>query len=248
MINDFPIPFIVAIALAAFLTGFAKGGIGGAMGVLVTPLTALVIPIEQTIGLLLPILILGDTFALAAHWRRWDQRRIWVLLGGALLGVTLGTFILTSVSSLILRRGLGVLVIIFVLYRLFERRILGALRYQARGWHAVLAGSLAGFTSTLAHAGGPSITIYLLMQDLEPGVFVATSVLFFAALNWIKVPYYLYAGLIDFAMLLKLVWLAPLIPLGVWLGKRLVERINKVWFDRVIIVLLLITGVLLLVE
>jgi uncharacterized membrane protein YfcA len=248
MITDFSMPFFVAIALAAFLVGFSKGGIGGAMGVLITPLTALVIPIEQTIGLLLPILILGDMFALAAHWRRWDQRRIWVLLGGALLGVTLGTFILTNISSFILRRGLGVLVIIFVLYRLFERRILGALRYQARSWHAVLAGSLAGFTSTLAHAGGPPITIYLLMQDLEPGVFVATSVLFFAALNWIKVPYYLYAGLIDFTTLLKLVWLVPLVPLGVWLGKRLVERVNKIWFDRVITFLLLITGILLLVE
>ena len=160
----------------------------------------------------------------------------------------MGTFILTSVPPLVLRRGLGTLVMIFVVYRIFERRILGALTYQARRWHAVLAGSLAGFISTLAHAGGPPITIYLLMQDLQPAVFVATSVLFFTALNWIKVPYYLYAGLFDFETLLKLVWLAPLVPLGVWLGKRLVERINKTWFERIIIVLLLITGILLLVR
>ncbi|MBN1147062.1 MAG: sulfite exporter TauE/SafE family protein [Anaerolineales bacterium] len=238
--------FIAALALAAFLTGLSKGGLGGTMGVLITPMTSLVMPMEQAIGLLLPILMLGDVFALAAHWNRWDRQRIWVLLAGALLGVTLGTFILANLPSLLLRRGLGVLVMIFVTYRLLERRILGVLHYQARRWHAVLAGSVAGFTSTLAHAGGPPITIYLLMQDLQPSVFVATSVLFFATVNWIKVPYYFYAGLFDFETLLKLAWLAPLVPLGVWLGKRLVERVDKAWFERIIIALLLITGTLLL--
>jgi uncharacterized membrane protein YfcA len=248
MTADPSVIFAATVAVAAFLIGLSKGGLGGTMGALITPMMALVMPMEQAIGLLLPILMLGDVFAIAAHWRRWDQRRIWVLLGGALVGVTLGTFILTSVPPLVLRRGLGTLVMIFVVYRIFERRILGALTYQARRWHAVLAGSLAGFISTLAHAGGPPITIYLLMQDLQPAVFVATSVLFFTALNWIKVPYYLYAGLFDFETLLKLVWLAPLVPLGVWLGKCLVERINKTWFERIIIVLLLITGILLLVR
>ena len=248
MTADFPTLFIATIALAAFITGLSKGGLGGAMGALTTPMMALVMPVEQAVGLMLPILILSDGFAVAAHWRRWDQRRIWVLLGGALLGVTLGTFVLTSVPPLVLRRGLGVLVVVFVLYRLFERRILGALHYQSRRWHAVLAGSLAGFISTLAHAGGPLIIIYLLMQDLQPAVLVGTVALFFAVLNWIKLPYYLYAGLFDFGMLLKLVWLAPLVPLGVWTGKFLVERVDKIWFQRIILALLSVTGILLLVR
>lgn len=218
------------------------------MGALITPMMALVMPMDQAIGLLLPILILGDVFAVAAHWRRWDQRRVWVLLIGALAGVTLGTIILTNVPVGMLRRGLGLLVLFFVLYRLFERRILGALHYQTRRWHGLLAGSLAGFTSTLVHAGGPPITIYLLMQDLQPTVFVATSVLFITCLNWIKVPYYFYAELFDFGTLWKLIWLAPLVPLGVWLGKRLVYRINKIWFERIIIAFLLVSGILLLLR
>jgi len=245
---DNQMAYILVIALAAFLTGLSKGGLVGMMGVLITPMMALVMPMGEAIGLLLPILMLGDMFAVVAHWRRWDQRRIWILLAGALVGVTLGTFVITILSSSVLRKGLGVLVLIFVFYRLFEKRILGALQYQTRRWHGVLAGSLSGFTSTLAHAGGPPITIYLLMQDLQPSVFVATAVLFFAVLNWIKVPYYLYAGLFDFSTELKLIWLSPLVPLGVWLGKRLVNRINKIWFEWIIISLLLISGILLLVE
>jgi uncharacterized membrane protein YfcA len=242
------IAYIIVVALAAFLTGLSKGGLGGMTGALITPMMALVMPMEEAIGLLLPILMLGDAFALAAHWRGWDQRRIWILLAGAVAGVTVGTFVITTLPSSVLRKGLGGLVLFFVLYRLFEQCILGALQYQARRWHGLLAGSLSGFTSTLAHAGSPPITIYLLMQNLRPDVFVATAVLFFAVLNWIKVPYYYYAGLFDFSTQLKLIWLTPLVPLGVWLGKLLVDRIDKVWFERVIIILLLISGILLLAE
>jgi hypothetical protein len=91
-----------------------------------------------------------------------------MLILGALIGVALGTWVISNLSPLLLRRGLGVLVLVFLLYRLYEKRILGSLTYQPRRWHGALAGSTAGFTSTLAHAGGPPITIYLLMQDMQP--------------------------------------------------------------------------------
>ncbi len=240
--------FVSVLALAAFLTGLSKGGLGGMIGALITPMMVLIMPLDQAVGLLLPILILGDVFAIAAHWRRWEARLIWMLILGALVGVTLGTFVITSLSPLILRRGLGLLVLIFLLYRLLERRITGALTYHSRRWHGALAGSTAGFTSTLAHAGGPPITIYLLMQDLQPGVFVATSALFFAVLNWIKVPYYYIAGLFDFDTLLRLTWLAPLVPLGVWIGKIVIYRMDKALFERIMLVLLGVSGVLLLVR
>ncbi len=242
---DNQLAFFLVVAIACFLTGLSKGGLGGMMGAIITPLLALVIPIELAIGLLLPILILGDAFALAAHWRRWDTRRAFVLLSGALIGVTLGTLVLTNVSTLALRRGLGILVLLFVIYRLFEKRIVRSLQYQARNWHGVLAGSISGFTSTLAHAGGPAITIYMLMQNLPPTTFVATTVLFFAILNWIKVPYYLYAGLFDFELQTRLLWLAPLVPLGVWVGKFMVDRIDRIWFERMVILFLSISGLLL---
>ena len=96
------IAYIIVIALAAFLTGLSKGGLVGMMGVLITPMMALVMPMEEAIGLLLPILMLGDVFAVVAHWRRWDQSRIWILLVGALIGVTLGTFVITTLPSSLL--------------------------------------------------------------------------------------------------------------------------------------------------
>ncbi len=243
-----PFVFYSAIAVAAFLAGISKGGLGGIMGSLITPLLALVMPLNEAVGLLLPILIFADVFALAAYWRRWETSRIGVLIAGGIVGTTIGIFVLTSLSPVVLRKGLGVLVLLFMAYRLLEKRLLSLMQYKARSWHGMLAGSAAGFTSTLAHAGDPPITIYLLMRNLSPTVFVATMVLFFALLNWIKVPYYFYAGLLDFKILPRLIWFAPLVPLGVWVGKRLVTRVDKIVFQRVILFLLLLTGVLLLLE
>ena len=237
---------LIAFAAAAFLTGLSKGGLGGMMGALITAMLALVLPIQNVIGLVLPILMLGDLFAVTAHWRRWDRRLILALLPGALLGVTLGTFVLTSISPLALRRGLALIILVFIIYRLLERRILAWLHYTSRSWHGILAGGLSGLASTLAHAGGPPVSIYLLMEDINPAAFAATAAVFFAVINWIKVPYYLYAGLFDFAFLWRVIWLAPLVPLGVWFGRKLVERVGKPVFEAIIMALLVASAGLLL--
>jgi uncharacterized membrane protein YfcA len=235
----------LAVALAYFLTGLSKAGPGGTLGFLITPMLALVMPLNKAVGLMLPILMLGDVFTLTVYWRRWEVRYLWILFAGALIGVTLATLVLANFPLDALRKGLGLLVLVFVVYRLLERWILSKLTYTPRRWHGVLAGSLAGFTSTLAHAGGPPITIYLLLQSLAPTTFIATSALFFAVLNWIKVPYYYYAGLFDFRLQMQFIWLAPLLPLGVWTGRRLARRVDKRVFENVIM-LLLISALLLL--
>jgi hypothetical protein len=241
-----PAIYFGIIGFSVFLIGLSKGGLGGMLGVLITPLLSLVMPIDQAIGMALPILIVGDLFALAAHWGNWDHRLIWLLLPGALIGITLGTFVLTTISPVALERSLAVIIFIFIFYKLFEGRIMGRLHYQAHRWHGWLAGGFAGFASTLAHAGGPPLIIYLLLQNITPIAFVATSILFFAVTNWIKVPYYYQAGLLNPQALLQIVWLAPLVPLGVWVGRRLAQKANRLVFDRIILVLLGITGIFLL--
>ena len=238
---------IIVFGIACFLIGLSKGGLGGALGFLITPMLALVLPLNKVVGLMLPVLIIGDLFTLVFYWRKWDARLIWILLVGAVAGVTLATFVLVNLPPDLLKKGLALLVLLFLAYRLLEKRILAHLTYRPRPWHGLLAGSTAGFASTLAHAGGPPITIYMLFQRLDPTVFIATTGLFFTALNWIKVPYYLFSGLFDFPLMLALAWVAPLIPLGVWAGKTITKRIDKRVFEMVVMVLLGISALLLLV-
>jgi uncharacterized membrane protein YfcA len=229
------------------LIGLSKGGLGGALAGLATPLMALGLPVDKVIGLLLPILMIADLFALAAHWDRWDRKPVLLLLPGAVIGVAIGTFFLASISAETLRRLIGVIILIFVLYKIAEPRWQRSLEYQARHWHGVVAGGAAAVASTLAHTGPPPVAIYLLMQQLAPQTFVATMVLFFALLNWFKVPSYFFAGLFDLDLLGRVVWLLPLLPLSVWFGKYFVVRLNKQVFDRLIIGLLGISAIFLLV-
>jgi uncharacterized membrane protein YfcA len=90
--------------------------------------------------------------------------------------------------------------------------------------------------------GGPPISIYLLLQNVTPRVFIATNALFFAIVNWIKVPYYLYAGLFDFALLLQMLWMLPLVVVGVWLGRWGAAKINSQTYEKLILSLLIFSA------
>jgi uncharacterized membrane protein YfcA len=98
----------------------------------------------------------------------------------------------------------------------------------------------------VAHTGGPPISIYLLLQNVSPRVFAATNAIFFLILNYIKVPFYYAADVFNFALLQQLLWLLPMVPMGVWTGRWLVERVSKELFDRIILVLLILSALLLL--
>jgi uncharacterized membrane protein YfcA len=241
-----PLIFYAMAALVALLIGFSKGGLGGTLGALATPLMALVMPADHVIGLVLPILMVADVFAVASLWKRWDWRLIVLMLPGAVVGVTIGTYFITNAPTATLKLALGIIVLLFALYKIFEARLFNQLTYQAKDWHGVFAGTVAGFSSALAHTGGPPISIYLLMRRVPTHAFNATSALFFAIINWVKVPYYIYAQLFDVQQIRNLIWLFPLLPLGVWGGKWAADKVSKEMFERVIVVLLAVSALLLI--
>ena len=169
-----------------------------------------------------------------------------LLLPGAIAGIITGTIFITNVPPGSLRLSLGVIVLIIAIYKLFENNLFRAIRFEPRNWHGLLAGTVAGFSSTLAHAGGPPVSVYLLLQDLKPRTFIASSALFFGIINWIKVPFYLYAGLFDLDLMRHVVSLLWLLPVGVFLGKWASNKISKQLFDKIASVMLMVTALFLI--
>jgi uncharacterized protein len=245
MTNDSTV-FLIMIGVVTFLISLSKGGLGGMLGALATPMLALVMPANQVLGLLLPIMLLADMFAIALNWKKWNWRLVWLLLPGAVIGVTIGTSFIANVSASVLKIVLAVISLAFVVYKLFEKRILHSLRYQERNWHGWLAGTTAGFASALAHNGGPPIIIYFMLLDVSTDVFIGTSVLFFAILNWVKVPYYMYIHLFDVQRLLHIAWVIPLVPFGAWFGRWISTKISKAVFDGIMVGLLALAALLLI--
>lgn len=238
----------LVVVVAAFAIGFSKAGIGGGLGPLITVLMVVVFSPETALALLLPMLIVGDMFALAALWKQWDLRQVWLLLPGATLGVAIGTYLVSSVPGHVFRVTLGVIVLAFVVYFVIKPRLPEARRYEGRRWHGWLAGTAAGFTSALAHSGGPPVTMYLLLQRLDPVRFVATTVLVFSIINLIKVPAYAAVGLFDWDLQLRLWWSVLIIPVGAAAGRWAVSRISVEVFHWVMTGLLAIAGLFLIFD
>lgn len=214
-------------AVAVLLTGISKAGLGGGLGGLAVPLMSMWISPRDAVAVMLPILIVMDFSGIRA-WRGqadWgDLRR---LVPAALLGIGLGTLVFDLLSERMVKLLLGLIAIVFAADRLLRRKGGGSgpqARSRAFAW---LCGTGAGFTSTLAHSGGPPLMIYLFGRRLSKEAFVATSVFFFTAINLAKLPFYMAIGLFSRETLLMSAMLVPLVPFGVWLGIRLMKRIPE---------------------
>ncbi|MBN2471749.1 MAG: sulfite exporter TauE/SafE family protein [Anaerolineae bacterium] len=238
-------PPILAVLFAALFIGLSKGGLGGAAGGLVVPLLSSVMPVSQAVGISLPLLILGDVFALQAYWRRWEWPYLRLLLPAAVGGALVGVLLLTTLPDIALRRLLGAFTLLAVLYKLGSDRLAG-LAYTPRPWHGWLAGGGAGLASAMANAGGPILTIYLLLQKRPALGFLGTTTLFFAVINLFKLPFFLGTRVIDLPALVEVLWALPAIPVGVWLGKWVFTHVEQRVFEGIMLALLAYAGVTLL--
>lgn len=240
-----PMAFVLIVALVSLMIGLSKGGMGAVLVVLTTPMLSMVMPVPEAVSIALPLLLIADVFALWMYWKQWDMRYVRLMLPMAIIGILVGTYLLANLDSLTLRRILGVFTLIFVVYRVLDEK-LRALQYHPRDWHGYLAGAASGFGSALANTGAPPFTAYMLLQDLSPQIFVGTTTIFFALVNAIKLPPLIYAGLLDFGDLRNVLWALPLIPIGVWLGRWMVVRLNKQAFERFMLLVLVIASMVLL--
>jgi hypothetical protein len=235
---------LVVTAIAAFLIGFSKAGVGGTLGPFVTVLVALSLPADDAIGLLLPMLIVADGFTITAHWRQWATPIVLRLLAASVVGIALGSTILGNISEPALRNLIALAMLAFAAYYLVTRTRVAAHLAMTRAWPA---GLVAGVTSAVAHLGGPPILAYLLTTDLPPRKFVATSAALFTVINVLKVPAYFVAGLFD-GELIASTWYAWLaIPFGVIIGRALVDRLDREMFDRITMTLLITGAIVLLI-
>ena len=243
---EYPTLFWVTAVFAMLLIGISKAGFGGGVGAIATPVLALTISVADAAAILLPILIVADLFSLRHYWNVYDRNSIKLMIPGAIVGILLGAvfFGYFSDNERTLKMILGVVSLLFVVYQVARTLIFGALlKSKPPAWAGVLLGGVAGFTSTLAHAGGPPATIYLLPQQLPRNIFVGTSVIFFFSLNIMKLIPYSMLGLLRMGNIGTVLVLAPLtfvgVQLGVWLNRRFSDR----YFTYLIYALLLLTGI-----
>jgi uncharacterized membrane protein YfcA len=247
MITD---PWFYAVAIpAVLLYGVSKGGFGGGLGAASVPLMALVISPLQAAAILLPILCVMDIVALWKFRGKWILSELKILIPASLFGIVAGTLLFEYMSAAVVRLIIGTVAITFTVhYWVNKRRMKGAELKNYPRSYGLLAGSVAGFTSFVAHSGGPPMSMYLLRRSLDRTGFAATSIVFFAVANYVKLIPYSWLGQLDADNLTTSAALVILAPVGVLIGAALHKRVSDRFFFAFVYVLLFVVGLKLVYD
>jgi uncharacterized protein len=226
-----PAEWIIA-ALAALSVGFAKSGFAGA-GLVTVLLMAQIMPARESTGALLPLLIAGDLFAVLVFHKHAQWHHIWRMIPPALAGIIAGFLVMDKIPAGWFAPVIGWIVLVLVVLQCL-RRIQPA-RFESVPHHPAVAwliGCWSGFTTMIANAAGPIMTLYFLSVRLPKFEFAGTSVWFFLMVNLFKVPFSVTLGLIHPGSLALDLMLVPLVGAGIYCGRILIEKISQKMFER----------------
>ena len=236
---------ILLIAFAVLITGISKGGFSGAFGVIAVPLISLQTSPTLAAAIMLPILCVMDIFAVQKFWKKWNTEQLIKCIPAAIVGIIIGGLTASWFSVEWLKIMVGVIAIGFTINSWPRKNKSSRLKplnaLAGKFWCA-----LGGFTSFIAHAGGPPMSVYLLRTQLDKTQYVATAAVIFAAVNYVKlIPYGLLGQLNTTNILLSLSF-TPIAYLGVQLGAWLHYKIPTERFFKFIYFFLFLTGVKLI--
>ncbi|MFJ4843370.1 sulfite exporter TauE/SafE family protein [Streptomyces sp. NPDC088746] len=246
---------LVALAAASLLVGFSKTAVSGANTISLAVFAA-VLPARESTGVLLPILIAGDVLAVLVYRRHAHWPTLLRLFPAVAAGVVAGTVFMLWADDEAVARSIGAILLFMAGVTLWRRR--AAPRPPAeedtdepsRGGRlkARTYGVLGGFTTMVANAGGPVMSLYLLSAGFRKLGFLGTSAWFFLIVNTSKVPFSVGLGLIDAQSLLLDAALVLFVVPGAYLGRACVGRINQKLFDRIVIGATVLGGLQLLLR
>ena len=238
-------PFFYAVAVpAVLLLGVSKSGFGAGFGSLAVPLMALAIPVPQAAAVLMPLLFVMDVMGLAAFRHDFDRKLLRFMLPFAMLGIVLGTVLFKLLDARVVAGIVGGSTLLFLAQRLIFPPQPDS--PPPPRWVGALLLTTSGFTSFIAHAGGPPVNAYAIPLKLKPVVFTGTMAFLFFFVNLAKWLPYAWLGLLNMGNLATSVVLLPLAPLGVWVGVKIARRISPQLFYRFVLTGMFLTGCKLL--
>jgi uncharacterized membrane protein YfcA len=234
-------PFFYAVTIpAVLLLGVSKSGFGAGFGSLAVPMMALSVTVPQAAAILMPVLFVMDVLGMAAFRKDFDLQLLKFLIPFGLVGVAIGALLFKVLDPHTVAALVGLFTLLFLAQRLlFPPRPDSP---PPPRWLGALLTATSGFTSFVAHAGGPPINAYVIPLRLSPVRFTATMAFFFFVINLSKwVPYYA-LGLLDLRNMATSLVLLPIAPIGVWVGVHWARRISQVLFYRLVYSGMLLTG------
>ena len=235
---------ISLILLIGFMVGLAKAGIHGTT-LLSVPLLALMFGGKASSGLMLPMLIMADIFAVHHYHRHANWQFLIKLFPAAVVGVLLGTWLGEKIDDALFVQIMAAIIFISVGLMIWLER--NKTKVPDYTWFAVGTGTLGGFTTMVGNLAGSVMAVYLLSMRLPKNVFIGTAAWFFLVINLFKVPFHVFVWetITWDSFKLNLMTL-PVIIAGVYTGIWLVKKISEQHYRWLVIVMTLVAAAALL--
>lgn len=222
-----PLFYLVGLP-AAFLMALGKGAFGGGLAILGIPLLALVVDPVTAAIMMAPLISAMDVFAIQAFpFRTWSRPDMMWLTPPMIIGVLAGAAFFVFIDPRFLAAGIAAITLWTAGRYFLGGRNRPPTKLPVAPVKAVICGFLSGFTTFIAHAGGPPLVIYLIPRGLPKSTYAGTMVGLFTISNVVKLIPYLVIGLHHTSALWHAVALMPAVPFGVWLGKLLHNRLDE---------------------
>ena len=220
--------FFVCAVISIIILGISKSGFGAGLGTLSLPLMASQAPINEALAIMLPLLIVIDLVGLRRYIQNANWRILKIVIPPSIAGLLLGMIFFTAITPQVLTLSIGIFTLLFLIQNLAMSRI-EAKETKSYPWLGRAMGLTSGFTSFVAHIGGPPITVYMLREKLLPMVYTSTLGVFFTVMNFGKLGPYAYLDLLNYKQLATSIILLPCAPVGVYFGFYLAKRISMKW-------------------
>src|SRR5690625_488221 len=218
------------------MIGFTKSGIPS-LGILVVTTLIFVFPAKESVGIMLPMLVIGDLFAVIFYRRNVVWKHLISLLPWVLIGILCGYFVLDIVNNDQLKPMIGIIVLLMIALHVWREKLGKKFNeiLPKSLWFTMAMGILGGFTTMIGNAAGGVMTIYLLVKGLPKSEFVGTGAWFFMFVNMIKIPLYIQLGLISTSSITLNVMMLPAILLGAFIGVKILPYIPQRVFQMLVL-------------
>ena len=237
--------FFLCAIVSVIIVGISKSGFGAGLGTLSLPLMASQSSINEALAILLPLLIAIDLVGLRRFIDNANWRILKIVMPPAIVGLLLGMIFFTAITPQVLTLSIGIFTLLFLIQNLAMSRV-DLKDTKSYPWLGRAMGLASGFTSFVAHIGGPPITVYMLREKLLPMVYTSTLGVFFTMINFGKLGPYAYLDLLSYKQLATSIILLPFVPVGVYFGFYLAKRISMKWYYRTVRFFLLVASIKLI--
>ena len=239
--------FFLTVVPAIILFGVAKSGLGGSVSLISIPLMTFVMPLNQALAILLPILIFSDFISAFKFRKEFDLKTLKLMVPFAAIGAIIGASTFSFFSESYLKLILGVMGFVFAFHYFFLKKDANK-PVAANYFKGAICSSVAGFTSFCAHSGGTPTSIYLLPLRLKKEIYVGTRIIFFTCINLVKLPFYLYLSMVNTSSFTQSLILLPLSVFGIFVGYKLLKIIEESLFYNAIYILILVASTKLIID